>query len=230
LPWGLRSALAATAPIVLLYGSVYLKADPSGRFSWQTGTLIGLAVIVLTTTWSLLNWLHQRPAGMSTTVAVSLASAIAGLCIMMAGYIKGGAAAFPLAATLLVTAAGLVCITLRVKLTTEFDATALSAVGVVGLFGLLFIGRFFGGLSTAQALTLLLAPLLCGVTELPWLRERPKWQLVTVRLTLVTTLLAIVLFLAKRTFDRDMGPLLRRKPDVRHVVASQTAEPASLWR
>src|SRR5438270_569729 len=48
-------------------------------------------------------------------------------------------------------------------------------IGVIGLFGLLFVGRFFGGLSTARALAVFFAPLLCWVSEIPQLRGRKPW-------------------------------------------------------
>jgi hypothetical protein len=73
---------------------------------------------------------------------------------------------------------------------------------------LLFIGRFFGGLTTTRALTLFLAPLLCWATELAFLRGRKPWQVSALRLALVAIPLAVVLAVAKRDFDRDMAPLL----------------------
>jgi len=87
-------------------------------------------------------------------------------------------------------------------------APAIVGIGVLGLFGLLFIGRFFGRLSTASALAMLLAPLLCWATEAPFLRERKPWLVGSLRLALVAIPLAVVLVAAKREFDRDMAPLL----------------------
>lgn len=55
---------------------------------------------------------------------------------------------------------------------------------------------------------MLLAPHLCWVTELPFLRHRNPWFLGSIRLIIVSTALAFVLFAAKRDFDRDMAPLL----------------------
>jgi hypothetical protein len=121
---------------------------------------------------------------------------------MMAGYIKGGAAALPLVGVL-------VAATLVARLSgRRAYVPAIVGVGVVSLFGLLFIGRYFGRLSTGGALVMLLAPLLCWVTELPWLRDRKPWVVGTVRLALVAIGLIVVLVIAWRDFDRDMRPLL----------------------
>jgi hypothetical protein len=130
-----------------------------------------------------------------------LATQCAGLTVMMAGYIKGGAAAFPLAATLAATTVG-------ARLAAKPLAPAIVGVGVVNLFGVLFIGRFFGRLSTGCSLALLLAPLLCWVTELPPLRKGNRWLVGLLRLALVAIPLLVILAIAKRAFDRDMAPLL----------------------
>jgi hypothetical protein len=74
----------------------------------------------------------------------------------------------------------------------------------VGLFGVLFLGQFFGELSTGRALAVFLAPLVCWVTELPWLRKLKPWKIGAVRIALVAIPLLIVVALAKRDFDRNM--------------------------
>ena len=81
-------------------------------------------------------------------------------------------------------------------------------IGVVSLFGVLFVGRFFGRLSTGCAIAMLLAPLLCWVTEMPLLRHRKPGLVGLLRLMLVAIPLVIVLTLAKQNFDRDMAPLI----------------------
>jgi len=197
--WLLRLSLAAAIPRILLHDSVYLNGD------WTLGQVRAALVVcgtLMATLWVLLFWLSQRSPGVSIPLAVCLTTQCAGLTVMMAGYIKGGAAAFPLAATLAATTIGARLITKR------FDTSAIVGIGAVGLFGLLFVGRFFGRLSTGCALTMLLAPLLCWATELPRLRHRNAWLVGSLRLVLVVIPLVVVLALAKRDFDRDMAPLL----------------------
>jgi len=76
-------------------------------------------------------------------------------------------------------------------------------MGLTGLFGILMMGRFFGDLSTGRAVVLLIAPLLCWVSELPLVRGRKPWVMGAVRLAIVAIPLAVVLGLAKHDFDRD---------------------------
>ncbi|MBC8116905.1 MAG: hypothetical protein H7062_21120 [Candidatus Saccharimonas sp.] len=210
--WFLRMSLAATIPRILLHGSIYLSGSGNDWTLWQIGTAQVLSGASLAGAWALLSWLSQRSPGVSILLALSLTTQCAGLTVMMAGYIKGGAVAFPLAATLVATTIGARLITKRSGAPSNFGVSAILGIGVVGLFGLLFIGRVFGRLSTGCALVLLLAPLLCWVTETPLLRHRKPWLVGSLRLVLVAIPLVVVLAVAKRDFDRDMAPLLGKIP------------------
>lgn len=206
--WLLRLILAATIPRILLHGSVYLSDSPEGWTPWQTGMSLAVCGALLAGVWSLLSWLSQRSPGTSIPLAICLPILCAGLTVMMAGYIKGGVAAFPLVATLVATAIGARLMAKRSVALANFRAPAIVGAGVVGLFGLLFLGRFFGRLSTGYALAMLLTPLLCWVSEMPRLRRRKPWLVGSFRLVLVAIPLLVVLAAAKRDFDRDMAPLL----------------------
>lgn len=207
--WLLRMSLAATIPRILLHGSVYLSDSAEVWTPWQTGAALAVCGALLAGVWSLLSWLSQRSPGTSIPLAICLPILCAGLTVMMAGYIKGGVAAFPLVATLVATIIGARLMAKRSVALANFRAPAIIGVGVVGLFGLLFVGRFFGRLSTSDAVAMLLSPLLCWVTELPRLRHRQPWLVGTLRLVLVAIPLLVVLAAAKRDFDRKMTPLLR---------------------
>ena len=226
--WFLRMSLAAAVPRILLHGSVYLKhlnGSSNDWTPWQAGIALAMSAALLAGLWGLLSWLTHRSPGVSIPLALGLTIQCAGLTVMMAGYIKGGAAAFPLAATLVATTivAGLIArrsgTPAHFSVPTNCGAPALLGIGVVGLFGVLFIGRFFGRLSTGSALALLLAPLLCWATEMPLLRHRKPWLVGSLRLVLVAIPLAVVLALAKRDFDRHMAPLLGMRFSI-----------VSLWR
>ena len=215
--WFLRMSLAAAVPRILLHGSVYLihrNGSDNDWTPWQAGFALAVCAGLLAAVWGLLSWLTHRSPGVSIPLALGLTIQCAGLTVMMAGYIKGGAAAFPLAATLVATTivAGLIArrtgTLAHFGVPTNCGVPALLGIGVVGLFGVLFIGRFFGQLSTGSALAMLLAPLLCWATEIPLLRHRKPWLVGSLRLVLVTILLAVVLALAKRDFDRHLAPLL----------------------
>ena len=200
--WAMRICLAVAAPRILLHGSVYLSGPGSDRELWQSAAQLVFCSILLIGTWGLLTMLSARLPGISIPLALAMTAQSGGLTIMMAGYIKGGASTIPFAAAL---AATTIAICLMRKQARQSGAIG---IGVIGLFGVLFIGRFFGRLSTVCALTLLLAPLLLWVSEMPFLRHRRPWLVVSLRLLLVAIPLAVVLVLAKQDFDREMAPLL----------------------
>ena len=200
--WLMRICLAAAAPRILLHNSVYLSGPGSDRDLWQSATQLVSCSILLIGTWRLLTVLSARSPDNSIPLALAMTTQCAGLTIMMAGYIKGGAATIPLAAALVGTTVATELMRKRTSL------SGVIGIGVVGLFGVLFIGRFFGRLSTACALTLLLAPLLLWVSDMPLLRHRKPWLVGTLSFLLVAIPLAVVLVLAKQDFDREMVPLL----------------------
>ncbi|MCA9147249.1 MAG: hypothetical protein H6823_03720 [Planctomycetaceae bacterium] len=206
--WLLRLSLATLVPRILLHGSVYISRSDDGWSPWETIAILAVSSVLLAGLWSLLTWLSVRSPGASIPLTLGMAVQCAGVTVMLAGYIKGGAAAFPLAATIVVTTlvAGP-----RMKSTappSNHSLPALIGIGVFSLFCLLFIGRYFGRLSTGCMVVILLAPLLCWVTELPVLRDRKPWIVGAIRLTLVAIPLVVVLLLAKREFDLKFSPLL----------------------
>lgn len=222
--WFLRMSLAAAIPRILLHGSVYLSGSGLDWPVWQSGALLTMCVPLLAGVWGLLSWLFARSPGVSIPLALALSTQCAGLTVMMAGYIKGGAAAFPWAATLVATTIAAWLISKR------SGAPAMIGIGVVGLYSLLLIGRFFGRLSTGAALAMLLAPLLCWATEAPFLRHRKPWLIGTLRLALAAIPLLVVLASAKRDFDRDMAPLLgARQASVDRRHSERLTEMLLMW-
>ena len=95
------------------------------------------------------------------------------MTVMMAGYLKGGAAAFPVAATVVSTATAAKLITKRCGTPAIVGSLAIIGIGVVSLFGFLFIGVFFGRLSTGYALAMLFIPLSGWATEVPHSASEP---------------------------------------------------------
>lgn len=210
--WFLRLSLAAVAPRILLHGSVHLAGSGGDWTRWEGNFALLICGALLAFTWGLLGWLSQRSGGISIPIAVSLTTQCAGLTVMLAGYLKGGATAFPLAATIISTAIATKLVTMRSGTSEKLGLAAIIGVGVIGLFGVLMIGRFFGRLSTGSAVVLMLAPVLCWATELPFLRGRKSRLVGSLRLVLVSIPLVVVLAFAKRDFDRDMAPLLGEIP------------------
>lgn len=196
LAWLLRMGLAGVSGRILLHRSSYLVG------AWtaiQAALVLGSCAIVLALVWNLLVRLSNRAPGVSILLAIAQASLCGGMAIMMAGYLTGGEATLPLSGAL-VGAGGA-----SFLLITRPALPGAIGIGVVGLFCLLFIGRFFGELSTGRALLVFLAPLLCWASELPMSRGRRPWLIATARLALVAIPLIVVLILAKQDLDRKLA-------------------------
>lgn len=203
LGWCARLALAMVAARVVLDGSVYISGE-APQWSRRYAALVLLASGgLLTIEWLLVNRLARRSSGVSLPLALAETAACGGLAIMLKGYLSGGEAGLPLAGALV----GCGLASVAFKLPKEFFVGA-AGVSVIMLFGLLFVGRFFGQLSTARMLALFLAPLLCWISEFKAVRQRPSWQIALLRLALVAALLAMVVLSAKGDFDRDTRPLI----------------------
>src|SRR5262245_1508201 len=146
LVWVPRLVVAAAAAPILLHNSVYL-ADLAGpdsreRTPIQAGLiLVGLAA-ALAGVWALLALLVKRTPGRSVPLAVALTCAGASVAVMLSGYASGGQLGLPLAAAVV----GAVVASLA--LSGPLDVNGVLGLGVVGLFALLVIGRFFGELPT----------------------------------------------------------------------------------
>ena len=206
--WLLRLSLAASIPRILLHGSVYLTSHGTELPIWQAGMRLLVCSGLLASLWWLLLRLSQRSPGVSISLSLCLAIQCTGLTVMLAGYIKGGAAALPVVATILSATIVVALVSKRLSSVANFGEQSIIGIGAVSLFGLLFIGYFFGRLSTGSTLTMLFSPLLCWASEIAVIRNRAIWLVGAVQLTLVAIPLSVVLSLAKRDFDRDMAPLL----------------------
>ncbi len=200
LTWIFRLSLAAAVPRILLHDSVYLSG-PTAWTTWQSLLILSLGSLLLASVWLLLVRLFERSADASIPLSLAMTILGAGLSVMMAGYIKGGAAAFLLASVLVATI-------FATRVTRNRQAPVILGLGVVGLFSVLFIGTFFGRLPLDRALALGLAPLLCWATEWKRSSDRKGWFVGLIRLTLVAIPVIFVLILMKRDFDRNIAPLL----------------------
>ncbi|HEY2253268.1 MAG TPA: hypothetical protein VGH74_19475 [Planctomycetaceae bacterium] len=201
LAWALRVGLAAVAGRVLLHGSSYLDGSSSDWTVGQTWIALFLCAVMLTAVWGLLAWLAARSPGVSIPGAVSQTCVAAGMALMLSGYLTGGKAALPLAAGVAAAAMTLHLVAARAA------GPGAIGIGVVSLFCILFLGRFFGELSTSRAVVIFVAPLLSWVSEMPKLRARKPWLVAAVRLALVALPLVAVLFLAQRDFAKNStGP------------------------
>jgi hypothetical protein len=199
-----RSGIFLLATVGILFGSVFLDSEHVPV--WRIVANICSCGILASLVSQWLVTLSRRSAGDRSLIAsLCLAQFAAGFAILLGGYIKGGAIVFPLVGSLAATM-------LASSLVSSVNMSALIYLGVFELFGVTCIGHFFGRL-TAAAVCLLLAPLLCWITELPRLQqrfptERGGWTRGIVRIGFVAIPLAVVLVLAKSDFDKKMKPLI----------------------
>lgn len=195
--WVARFVVAALATPVLLYGSSYvtdLTGPDSREWSAAKAWLIfsSLAVALLVA-WAGLNRLAVRTGERTPLWCLAGAALASGIVIMMSGYATGGQFGVPLAAAL----GGVALASLARKVPGVEGALG---VGVVGLFALLVVGRFFAGLTDVNATLLFAAPLLAWLPELLPRRIRGHAPL---RLALAAVPVVIALVLAQQKFAAD---------------------------
>jgi hypothetical protein len=165
--WIARFSLCCSTGRILMHDSIYLDAsNSSGRDAWWIQNMPGILLIsamLLMTVWCVLIRLARRTVSGSIELCLSLCLICAGCTTMMAGYIKGGSAALPLATVMMVSALASRFLT-RKRLDSQeapvrYSAgTAVIGVGLVSLFSLLWIGRFFGQLTSVDAVVIFFGP------------------------------------------------------------------------
>jgi len=210
--WPLRFAWACAAGRVVLHNSIYLRGGPDGWTVAEAAAVVALCAAVLLIVWMPLARLAARPGGGSVPLAVAMSIAATGLVVMLGGYIKGGAASLPIAAAIVgaVAAASLSASSAAGRALVTQTATSLA---LSSLFGLIYVGMFFGRLTLVEAAGLLAAPLLGWITETPGLRLPRPWMIGPTRLILSAVPLLLIIGAAKAEFDRKAGGLLlHRQP------------------
>jgi hypothetical protein len=204
--WLVRLLLAVAAAPILLHDSVHLRDTPGAESrKWttaQTVLILGGLAVGLLGVWAALDRMARRRGG-ATRARVALAVTLAGAAatVMYSGYVIGGQLGLPLAGALFGTAV------VSWPLSRWAEETASVSIGVVGLFGLLVIGLFFGSLTTWHAGLLFAAPVLCWVPELPWVRR--LWPCLTrgiLGVLLVAVPVAVAVTQARETARQESGP------------------------
>jgi hypothetical protein len=157
LRWLARGLVAAGAAPALLHGSSYLSdvAGPGTR-EWGAGTavaILGVMALALVGEWLVVDMASRRRSAGVVAMAMAVATGGAAVALLLSGYASGGQMGLPLAAAL----AGLAAAMLVVPEESRQAVPVGPALGC--LFGLLVIGRFFAGLTTAHGVLLLIAPL-----------------------------------------------------------------------
>jgi hypothetical protein len=199
--WVFRLIVAAGAAPVLLYGSIYLAdAAGPGTRQWTPAQAVVILLALagaLAANWALLGLLVRRTASRSVTVGVAVGCGGAAVTVMLSGYATGGEIGLPLAAAL----AGAMVASLGLGRGT--NAIAALSVGIVGLFGLVVMGRFFGELHLNLAYLVFFAPLLAWLPELPYAHRLNGTVRAFARVVLTVVPVAVALALAVRDFAHE---------------------------
>jgi hypothetical protein len=201
--WLLRSVVAAGAARVMLHATVYL-ADPAGPDSKQwlpeeAALWLGSLGVGLLTVWALLGArLHVAPSR-SVPLVLAVVCGGAAATVMFSGSATDGQLALPLAGALVgATVASLIMPTAR--------GAAPFSIGLVCLFALLVSGRFFSGLTSPHAVILFTAPLLCWLTEVPYMRQFKPWLRFAACVLVVAIPVAVVVRQAEQAHNATMQP------------------------
>jgi hypothetical protein len=202
--WLLRGMVAIAVTPILLYQSIYLAelAGPGSR-AWttqQTWLILGGIAAALLLVWGALVRLAQRSPGRWAPLALAVTCGGAAITIMLSGYASGGQPGLPLAAVLIAI------VVASLFITGPVDAAGPISIGVVGLFALLVIGRFFGELTTQHAVLLGSAALLAWAPDLPGVRRWGARLRGGLRVVLTALPVAAAVFLAQRSFVEDSAP------------------------
>jgi hypothetical protein len=201
LRWLLRFGFAAIPARLLLQDSIYLSdVGGAGTRKWtesQAIMALSAMAIFLALVWAALALLQKLTVSRSIPLALSMTLSTAGVAVMLTGYITGGELG-------LLICAALVGAVVASCASPSIDVRGSSiGIGVIGLFSVLVVGRFFGSLSTQQALILFVAPLICWLPELPGIRRLRPWASGILRLILVATPLAFVLAQTQKEFAKE---------------------------
>lgn len=196
-------AAAASAPIIL-FGSVHLQSAP--EWSLLPGLTVGglLMTVSACALMAMVSTLACISSGISVVPRATLCVLtlqVAGLTVMLGGWVRGGAMALPLAGS----CAGMLLTGVALSWVTVVEVTLRWAC--LSLCGVVLLGHFFGRLSLLQAVLLLLAAVLPPlVPPLPGLRSVRRRGIVGGLLTLL--ILAAVIVPAFAAFADRMRPLL----------------------
>jgi hypothetical protein len=204
LAWGMRLVLSAATAPMLLYATTYVvELAGSGSREWtnreMTAWLMGMAA-ALAVVWMAAIRLLRTNSGRLLPFALAITAGAAGVTIMLSGYLTGGELGLPLAGA--IGGAALAALGLRML---KCNEGALS-VGIVGLFSLLVMGRFFGALTTLHGGILLAASLLVCLPELMPRKRLSSWLQGMLAIAIFVISIAFVVMQAREKFVQSSAP------------------------
>ncbi|RLS68651.1 MAG: hypothetical protein DWI00_17315 [Planctomycetota bacterium] len=195
---------------ILWHDSVYLSSVESNTNDWPQfvafGVLLSGAALLYVALRSSMT-LAFRGVSASLTAGLVMSLLATGMVTMLAGYIKGGAAAMPLAGGICGAALAL-WITRKKTGPATSNGQFLIGISVTALFSLLWIGRFFGQLTTFDVLMIFLSPHCCWLSEFWPFRDYGNNYRMVIRMAAVSLTLLVVLFFKWQQFMQKMVPLI----------------------
>jgi hypothetical protein len=205
-----RFAFIVSVGRVLWHDSVYLSAVESNTNDWPPfvafGVLLsGAALLYVALRSSMILAFCGVSASLTAGLVMSLLAT--GMVTMLAGYIRGGAAAMPLAGGICGAALALWMAGKKTGPATS-HGQFLIGISVTALFSLLWIGRFFGQLTTFDVLMIFLSPHCCWLSEFWPFREYGNNYRMAIRMAAVALTLLVVLFFKWQQFMQKMVPLI----------------------
>jgi hypothetical protein len=205
-----RFAFIVSVGRVLWHDSVYLSSVESNTNDWPPfiafGVLLsGAALLYVALRSSMI--LAFRGVSASLTAGLVMSLLATGMVTMLAGYIKGGAAAMPLAGGICGAALALWMAGKKTGPATS-HGQFLIGISVTALFSLLWIGRFFGQLTTFDVLMIFLSPHCCWLSEFWPFRDYSNNYRMVIRMAAVALILLVVLFFKWQQFMQKMIPLI----------------------
>ena len=199
--WTLRIAVATAAAPILLYNSSYIAdLDGAGPHSaeWnraETALALVLSATMLAGVWGLLAVLQARTSNRALSPVLVFTALASGATVMLCGYFRGGQFALPIAGA--VAGATLA----SYALPKQSEENPCLGVGLLSIFTVIFIGRFYGSLPTSPAIGLLFAPLLLWIAEIPALRKLPPAARAAIGIAAVLTTLVFIVAWAQIRFN-----------------------------
>jgi len=205
-----RFAFIVSVGRVLWHDSVYLSSVESNTNDWPPfiafGVLLsGAALLYAALRSSMI--LAFRGVSASLTAGLVMSLLATGMVTMLAGYIKGGAAAMPLAGGICGAALALWMAGKKTGPATS-HVQFLIGISVTALFSLLWIGRFFGQLTTFDVLMIFLSPHCCWLSEFWPFGDYSNNYRMVIRMAAVALILLVVLFFKWQQFMQKMIPLI----------------------
>lgn len=214
-----RWGVAAAAAPILLHHSTYL-ADLDGPGSAQWSPVLAAAILLLlgaslACQWELMARFQLRSSRPTVAAVLALALLAAGITVMLSGYYRGGLFALPMAGAMAgaTAAAWAQAGGMHSRLPKQEAPAAASpagaepavGIGIVGLFTVLAIGRFFGSLPDGAMIGLFAAPLLAWTADLAPIRKLPPLSRAMVGIVAVMVPLVVIVVRAQIDFTAALA-------------------------